>query len=310
MASDAPTLEDYQDLRARPFGTNGRGAAALDRPRVTIITVVFNARQTIERTIDSVQEQDFQDFEHVIVDGGSSDGTQDVLRARVRPHDIWISEPDRGISDAFNKGVALARGDAVQFLNADDWLSSGQLAIAVDAMDATDADFVFGDLIFHQAGKPAFRYRGEPDYARWIHRHMPPLNHPTALIKRQAFERVGLFDLNYRCAMDYEWFLRLHVAGGQGVYIPELVGNMTHEGVSNINYQQTFREVERIAVAYGRPAALARVDSILRFAKTTFGKHLEKRAAPLYKFVRARLNHSYQPLSVAETGLRDAESDR
>ncbi|MGH6916954.1 MAG: glycosyltransferase family 2 protein [Geminicoccaceae bacterium] len=273
---------------------------AIRRPRVTLITVTFNARRTLEQTIISIQSQTCTDLEHVVVDGGSDDGTVELLRARLRPQDYWISEPDLGISDAFNKGVALASGDLIQFVNADDWLSPDQVEVAVHGLDATRADFVFGDVFFYRQGRPDFRYVGEPNYAKSIRRRMPTLNHATALVRREAFERVGLFDLRYRCAMDYDWFLRLHLAGGRGVYLPDLVGHMNHDGISNTAYLRTFREVEEIAVAHGRNRHLARLERLTRALKTSIGRQLRGPARPLYRLIRSHINRSYSPLGASE----------
>jgi GT2 family glycosyltransferase len=265
-----------------------------------LITVALNARRTLERTIDSIQSQTFTDLEHIVVDGGSDDGTVELLRARLRPRDYWVSEPDRGISDAFNKGVALASGVLVQFVNCDDWLSPDQVAIAVRGVDATGADFVFGDVIFYREDRADFRYVGDPNYPKAIRRRMPTLNHATVLARRDAFERVGLFDLGYRCAMDYDWVLRLHLAGGRGVYLPELVGHMNHDGVSNAAYLRTVREVETIAVAHGRNRHLARLETVARALKTSLGRQLKGPARPLYRLVRSHINPSYSPLGAAE----------
>jgi hypothetical protein len=181
-------LDDYRAVIVRRFGSGAQAFGATRRPRVTLITVVLNASRTLEQTITSIQSQTFADLEHVVVDGGSDDGTVDLLRARLRPQDFWISEPDLGISDGFNKGVALAAGDLIQFVNGDDWLSPDQVEVAVRGLDATGADFVFGDVIFYRGGQPDFRYVGEPDYAKAIRRRMPTLNHATALVRRDAFE--------------------------------------------------------------------------------------------------------------------------
>ncbi len=146
----APTVLSYAAVTAK------RPAASLPPPCVSIVTVARNAATTLERTIQAVQDhpQRTPSIEHVVVDGASTDGTQDLLRQRLRPQDFWLSEPDRGIADAFNKGVALARGTYIQFLNADDWLSDGQVAHAVAVLERTGADFVFGDLVFHRDGQP------------------------------------------------------------------------------------------------------------------------------------------------------------
>ena len=129
---------------------------------------------------------------------------------------------------------------------------------------------------------------------------MPALNHATALVRRDAFERVGLFDLRYRCAMDYDWFLRLHLAGGRGVYLPDLVGHMNHDGISNTAYLRTFREVEAIAVAHGRNRHVARLERLTRALKTSIGRQLRGPARPLYRLIRSHINRSYSPLGAGE----------
>ncbi len=131
-------------------------------PRVTIITAVRNRAATLARTIESVLAQTYPEVEHVVIDGASSDGTVEVIRRYADRLAHWQSEPDRGISDAFNKGLAAARGDCIGLLNADDWLEPDQIERAVAALERSGADFVFGDLLYHDpAGRPLFRIRGD-----------------------------------------------------------------------------------------------------------------------------------------------------
>lgn len=289
-----PILADYAQLTARRFpGGRPPGDAGL----VSLVTVCLNAARTIERTLASIHAQRGVAFEHVVVDGGSTDGTLELVRAQLRPGDWLLSEPDHGISDALNKGVALAAGRAVQFVHADDWLEPGQIARACAALDSTGADFVFGDLMFHERDGTRFLYRGEADYARSIGRRMPNLNHPTVLARRDCFERIGLFDQRYRCAMDYDWFLRLHLAGGKGVHLPGLRGNMSHDGVSNLRWRRTMREVAEIAQAHGRPAALASAEMWYQIGKIAAGRTVKHHAGPLYRLVRRLINPSYRPVA-------------
>ena len=284
-----PHLQDYSSLCAnRPPPAPGTRT-----PRVSMVTIVLNSANTVERTIRTVQEQTFQDIEHIVIDGGSTDGTQDLLAKLLRPQDYWISERDRGISDAFNKGVALARGEFLQFINADDWMELNQVELAVAALDRCGADFVFGDLLFYQDGVPTFRYRGDPDYGRKLSRLMPAINHPTVLARISAYERIGLFNFDYKCAMEYDWFLRLHRSGGVGVHDPSILGHMTHDGISNVQFRRTIDEVRRISVAHGRPAALAAMEAFVRRSKTTLGFRVKRHAFPLYQFIRANINRSY-----------------
>src|SRR5262245_27249325 len=143
----APFLDGYAAYRQR----RDREQPALrgERPLVSVVTVALNAADTVERTMTSVHTQSFTHIEHILVDGGSTDGTLDTVCRLARPRDYWISERDTGISEAFNKGVAMARGHFIMILNADDWLSPDQIQRAVEGLGDGQHDFVFGDLIFY-----------------------------------------------------------------------------------------------------------------------------------------------------------------
>ncbi len=282
-----PTFADYQryrQLRAQEGG---------ERPEVTVVTVSLNASATIERTIRSVQQQIGPVIEHVLVDGGSTDGTCDIINRLKRPHDFCLVESDRGISDAFNKGVALARGRFIQILNADDWLSDDQIACAISALRTTGADFAYGDLTFYENGKPTFRYVGEKDYVRAIHRRMPVISHPTVLARIECFERVGLFDLGYRQAMDYDWLLRLHRSRAVGTYDSRILGHMTHEGVSNRLFRRTVDEVREIVIRNGRNPGIARLEADWRYWKTKLSLPIKQHARPIYNTIRSAINPAY-----------------
>jgi glycosyltransferase involved in cell wall biosynthesis len=286
-----PSFADYRKLGAlRPE------CDPAERPLVTIVTAVRNGAGMIARTIDSVQTQNCPGIEHVVIDGASTDATPEILSRLLRAQDYWISEPDQGISDAFNKGVTLARGAFIQFLGADDWLSPLQIGRALDTLQRTGADFVFGDLLFHEGAQPSFRYVGERNYAAALARRMPAMNHPTVLARRECFERVGLFSLRWRCAMEYDWFLRLHATGARGKYDSGILGNMTYEGVSNRQFKRTIEEVRQIAVAHGRMAALAKLEARARVARIRASHLLRERSELLYRLGRRAINPSYRPI--------------
>lgn len=286
----APTFADYDSYATRR-------APQAEPPIASIVTILLNAASTLERTIASVQAQSFSSIEQVFVDGGSSDGSLDIIRRMARPRDYWISEKDAGISDAFNKGVALSQGRYILILNADDWLSPDQIERSVKALQHSGADFVFGDLIFYENDKPVFRSVGNPDYARAIHRRWPSVGHPTTLATRHCFERAGLFDPVYRNAMDYEWLLRLHRTGARGVYRRDVVGHMTHDGVSNLQFGRTIEEVRRIVIAHGRNPALAGLEAGFRRLKTEVAQPVKRHGRPLYQLARRMINSSYQPVA-------------
>ncbi len=286
-----PTLQNYDIYAARR-----NAARQATAPTVSIVTVMLNSASTLERTIRSVQAQSFASVEHVFVDGGSTDGALDILRRLARPQDYWISEPDRGISDAFNKGVALARGRYVLILNADDWLSPDQIERSVAALETSGADFVFGDLLFYEGEQPLFRYAGDAGYAKVVRRRWPSVGHPTLLAARSCFERVGLFDPHYRNAMDYDWLLRLHMSGARGIYAADVVAHMTHDGVSNRQFRRTIDEVRQIAVAHGRNAFVAGAEAKFRLLKTSISQPIKRGGRPLYELVRRAINPAYRPL--------------
>jgi glycosyltransferase involved in cell wall biosynthesis len=288
-----PTFEDYLELNERRSSAT-RATAGV--PLISAVTITLNAAETLPRTIASVQTQTYPAVEHIVVDGGSTDGTLDVVKCLLRVGDSWFSETDRGISDAFNKGIALARGEYVQIINADDWLSAEQLACAAEALAKTGADFVFGDCICYERGKPIFRYRGDPQYASALSKRMPPMNHPSMLVRRSAYQRFGLFSLQFRIAMDYEWLLRAHRCGARGAYDRRIVAHMSVEGVSLREFRRTQREVRDISVMYGRNPLAAELECEFHIAKTSVSKVIKRSSKPLYDAIRSTINPAYRPL--------------
>lgn len=280
MAS--PSWEDYGR-----YSREGRSIAAVgspkltpaaSRPLVSVITVTLNAVRTIDRTIDSVRAQTHRAVEYIVIDGGSTDGTVDILVKRARDIDYWLSEPDRGISDAFNKGIVLAIGEYVAILNSDDWMEPDHLEIAIDVLENTRADFVFGNLMLHATdGKASHLLLGEPNYERQLRHTMPTINHPSLVCRRAMYRTYGLFDVALSTAMDYEWLLRSHQAGAKGVYVPRLLVHMAMEGRSNADVTAGLAEVRRVSSCYGYPSLLAWLRFALRWSKTRVRQNLEAR---------------------------------
>jgi glycosyltransferase involved in cell wall biosynthesis len=291
LAPAPPTLADYEALERR------RSAGDAEAPVVSVVTVVRNAVLTLPRTIASVQAQSGPSVEHVIVDGGSEDGSLDVIRRLLRPQDYWMSEPDRGISDAFNKGIALARGRYIQILNADDWLTPGQMNTSAGALAASTADFVFGDCLAFDGERPVFRYRGDPNYAALLHRRMHAMNHPSMLVRRSAYAEHGLFALQFRNSMDYEWLLRAHRRGARGIYDPRITTNFSLGGVTFREARRAMSEVRDISVAYGRSPVAATLEYRYHLSKGAVAYRLKQRARPIYERVRAWINPSFEPLT-------------
>jgi glycosyltransferase involved in cell wall biosynthesis len=295
-----PTMADYL-ARVAPAGCCGQlrwaRATAFERTGlVTVVTIAFNSDRTLEKTIDSVAAQTYSKVQHIIVDGGSTDGTLEVLERRAKQIDLYISETDGGISDAFNKGIALAAGEYVALVNSDDWLEPSHLAMAVDALEREQVDFVFGDIMFHPtAAGPTHVIRGERGYGRRLRNALPHLNHPTVLCRRKVYEEFGLYDLRLRVAMDYEWFLRGYQRGVTGLYVPDLMSHMSMGGVSHRQYSAGLREVCEVSIRYGYPAVLARLRYRARILKVGARVAL-LRILPrgIYERLRRMINPHYE----------------
>ena len=207
-------------------------------PLISIITVCRNAEATIGQTLASVASQTFRDFEHVVVDGASTDGTVEVIRSRSTGLSFWSSEPDDGIADAMNKGIAAASGDYVLFLHADDYLAAGtSLEMAASHM-AGGVDIYAFDILFQTASG---KQRKKPRGASWYLYFKTGFLHQGCLCRRDLFDRIGAFDTNYSIAMDYEFFLRAVQRGASVNYVPETLSVMRDTGISSRQDWTTLR---------------------------------------------------------------------
>ena len=277
-----PRIEDYKaDPREFDGPKGGRRAESIPEGTqlglVTVITVVRNSASTLARTIDSIRTQSYRHIEYIVIDGRSTDGTLELLRQREADIDLWISEPDRGISDAFNKGIALAAGEFIALVNGDDWLEPDHIAQSVECLNRTGADFSYANLTLHDpSGAPLYSIFGDVHYSRRIVHAMPAMNHPTIVCRRTLYTRNGLYDPSYRIAMDYEWLLRNHFRGAIAEYIPNLTSHMGADGVSQRHIRASLLEVRRASISHGYPASFAFLRFHARLLKARSRLILEK----------------------------------
>ncbi len=212
--------------------------------KITIITVAYNAANTVADTLDSVASQTYGDIEHILVDGASTDATLNVVKDHDTQPDQLISEPDQGIYDAMNKGISRASGDVIGFLNADDvYWDETVIARVVEAMHTDGLDALFGDVLFFgddKLKKPKRRYRSNhfnPDRISWG--WMPA--HPTLFLRQSVYERVGLFKIDYTIAGDYEFVARAFRRGKLRYrYLPEVLVKMRIGGISTRSWRNSF----------------------------------------------------------------------
>lgn len=224
-------------------------------PRCSIITVVRNGALTIERTIASViaQKADSEDIEYLVVDGGSTDATLEILKKYEDSIDYWVSEPDAGIYFAMNKGIALARGQVIGILNADDYYAPRAVASALAALEQhPHCGYCYGWLeLLSQGGRALTVMKPVPPslVPRRILRELV-LPHPTLFVRKQVYAQWGEFDTHYRLAADFELLARWHRQGVRGVEIAQVMAHFCVGGAS-MN-PVILREKRYIAQAYGR----------------------------------------------------------
>lgn len=202
--------------------------------KLTIITAAFNAESTIADCMESITSQDYSNFEHILVDGGSTDRTVEIVKA-MSPNTRVVSEDDEGLYHALNNGLDMATGEVIGFLHADDrFVDAGVTSKIVEVMEDDEVDGLYGDLIYVRFGGRTIRQWKAGLYSQTLlgRGWMPP--HPTLFLRRQIYARYGRFDTSYRIAADYDFVLR--ILKGNLVrlrYVPQTMVEMRVGGISN-----------------------------------------------------------------------------
>jgi glycosyltransferase involved in cell wall biosynthesis len=227
-------------------------AGKVRSPSISIITAVRNGGELFRDTVESVATQNYEQIEYIVIDGQSSDGTVDVIRAYASKISHWSSEPDRGIADAFNKGIAIAKGEYLLFLNSDDRLSAPDaVARMANAIMANGWPvLIYGDCRVVSRATREQRYVARIVFEPEAFRRGATLPHPGLFMHRSYFERFGVYDVSFRIAMDYEILLRgaLEV---RVVHVPEIVTEVSDGGVSTRNGALVISEIVRAMRMHG-----------------------------------------------------------
>ncbi len=219
--------------------------------KISIITPTYNSANNIINLLKSLSSQRHSNFEHIIIDGGSSDGTLDIIKNWKAHRVIVNSSPDNGIYDAMNKGLSIASGEFVGFLNSDDFFSSeNSLATIVEFLKKSKADLCFGDLYYVDAknsSKIIRRWKtGQFKFEKFSSGWLAP--HPTFYLRNKLIKKHGGFDLAYRLASDVDFIIRyLSINNIKYVYIPYVLVKMKNGGVSNRSF--TNRIVQNIEIS-------------------------------------------------------------
>jgi glycosyltransferase involved in cell wall biosynthesis len=218
--------------------------------KVTIVTVVYNNEKYIKDALESVISQNYSSIEYIVIDGGSTDRTLEIIEEYRDNISIFLSEPDEGIYDALNKGIHLSSGDVIAILQLDDMFSDKYVVSdMVNKMSETQTEFCFSDLVIidNNSGK-ILRYYMANYYKRWMFRMgwLPP--HPTCFIKKTLFDEFGKYSLKYKMAGDFDFLVRIFY--GRDIkwsYLNRIIVIMRSGGFSNSGHKSKVLAAKEIA---------------------------------------------------------------
>ncbi len=242
--------------------------------KISMVTVTYNSEKTVRETFDSVLKQTYRPLQYVIVDGLSSDGTMDIVK-EYEPRFLEAgiefsckSEKDKGISDAFNKGIGRADGDVIGLINSDDMLADGALEIVAAAYEEETAVYYGNCIIIREDGDRDDKYIVTPkENLDQLYRNMC-IYHPACFVSKRAYDEFGGYDVDLRYCMDRELLLRFYVNGCIFKYIPESLAIYREGGVNQKMYKKNVREGCAISIKYGMDPFKARVNMYYKLAKT------------------------------------------
>lgn len=203
----------------------------MDSPKISIITINFNNKEGLERTILSVTSQNFKDFEYIVIDGGSTDGSKEIIEKHNNQISYWVSEPDKGIYNAMNKGIAAAKGEYLLFLNSGDHFCDENSLMKASAYLGKE-DIVYSNL--QLVNLQSSFIKEYPKKLTLFSFYYGSLPHPATFIKKTAFQKLGLYDENLKIVSDWKWFLEAIISHKQTYkHIDETISTFYLDGISS-----------------------------------------------------------------------------
>jgi glycosyltransferase involved in cell wall biosynthesis len=218
---------------------------------VSIVTPSYNQAAYLEETIQSVLNQTYEDVEYIIIDGGSTDGSQEIIRQYENKLKYWQSKKDKGFADAINQGWMRAGGNILAYLNSDDLLERYAVQKAVQAfLDSPDADIVYGDTtMIDEKGNPLRVFQSEPfDIGAVFKTWFDPIRQPSAFIRKAVMDEFGGVDENYQFCADFEYWIRIAGGGARFLYIPEVLSKSREHASAKSIRQQDVQAEELIRI--------------------------------------------------------------
>ena len=269
-----PTLKDYltklADSNRIEGGLRIRGAhfGNKTQPLVSVITVVRNGEKSLRQTIQSVLNQTYSNIEYIIIDGCSTDKTLEIIKSFDDRIAYWLSEPDKGIYDAMNKGIASSSGEWIHLLNADDRYDTNLvLEKAVNTLDKSKTNYFTLALEFADGKQKLQKF----DYQAWKLYILPRLPHPALIVAKRQYEEIGLYNTYWRVAADCDLILRL-LKRYPAKFTDVVFVVMSQDGFSSRNIQLSFQEYRDITIKNRFPVMLAWIIYYLKLLRWKFKK--------------------------------------
>lgn len=217
--------------------------------KISIITIVFNGKSQIEETIKSVLDQKDVDVEYIVIDGGSTDGTVEIIKSYSEHITHFISELDEGIYDAINKGVSLATQPLIGLIHCGDFYKKDVLKTVCEEFFTSNADIIYGDIeILEQVGGKLISHLDVANHDFLLNRMS--IFHPSTFISLKTYQKFGLYDTSYKLAADYEYLLKLFVNNCHFIYLPTVLAVFRKEGLSSTGFKLSLFENTRIRAKY------------------------------------------------------------
>ena len=248
--------------------------------------MVFNGEKYLEDTIKSVLNQSYTNWEYIIIDGGSTDGTINIIKKYEDKIDYWRSEKDNGIYDAMNKGIQLCTGHIIGLINADDWYNKNTLELI--SKNYKENRLIYGNLLTHfNSGR---KYLHNIPIPKTKEEVRISAVHPTVFISKDLYKNLGLFDLTYKLAADYDMMIRMFIDGAEIVKIDEILANF-REGGASANGAGALEGIEITKKHNFSEIALLKIKII--YYKSVIKNFIKKYAFFLINFKRKLTDYRY-----------------
>lgn len=248
--------------------------------KLSIITICYNIKDEIERTCQSIVAQTNQDFEWIVVDGGSTDGTKEILEKYKERINIFISEPDTGIYNAMNKGIKKASGEYLNFMNGGDSFASADVIEKFYNADIQNADVIYGNVNFIKKNSKK-TLEIFPDCLDKLYFGHSCINHQSAFIKHSLFDKYGLYDEQYKIAADWEKWIVFAKNNCVFHHIDQVIADFRCDGISHTQKEKLRQENQKIISAHFSPEEQKQIQQIRHKTKFYLFNFI-----PVYKIIK------------------------